>query len=165
MDVTDFRNLHDYVAESRHRFLAKFRDLGWEEVVRNRGATSESMHGIFIHMLEMEDSYVHYDIPGRPWPYGDRDPSAFKTFDDVEAYDRDLRTRTGRFLDRLTPAALVGEVVLEGERGKLKTTVEHVLLHTFIDEIAHIGELVCLMWQVDTEPPFAGWLRGHVTPA
>lgn len=165
MNVTDMRGLYGYVAESRQRFLAKFRDLGWEEVVRDRGATSESMHGIFVHMLEMEDSYIHYDIPGRPWPYGDRDPSAFKTFDDVEGYDRDLAGRTRRYLKSLTTAALAGEVVLEGDRGKLKSTVEHVLLHTFIDEVAHLGELVCLMWQLDAEPPFAGWLRGHVVPA
>jgi len=35
-----------------------------------------------------------------------------------------------------------------------KTSMEHVLLHTFLDEMAHLGEFVGLMWQMDVEPPF-----------
>ncbi|MEE9173993.1 MAG: hypothetical protein V3U30_03345, partial [Thermoplasmata archaeon] len=66
MDLTDLEQLFTYVADLRRRFLAKFRDLGWKEINRNREATYNSMHDIFIHLLEVEDSYLHYDIPGKP---------------------------------------------------------------------------------------------------
>ncbi len=75
MDVLDLASLYEYLIESRERFFAKFRELGWDEVTRNREATWGSMHGIFIHMLEVEDSWLHYDIRGKAWPYGNR-PSA-----------------------------------------------------------------------------------------
>jgi len=152
MEASDLSQLFGYIADSRRRFLNDFRRLGWEEVTRNREATHNSMHGIFIHMLEVEDSYLHYDLPGIPWPHGDRDPAIFDTFDRMEAYDRTVATRATEFFAGLTSEGLGREVFL-ADWGKA-TSVEHVLLHTFLDEMAHVGELVCLLWQIDVEPPF-----------
>jgi len=163
MNVSDLERLYEFVAESRHRFLAKFRDLGWAETNRDRGATQGSMHAIFVHMLEVEDSWLHYDIPGKPWPYGDRDPSAFTSFDTVEAYDEDLSGRTEELLRGLTDADLGREVEFDGARGRVKSTVEHIAIHTAIDEIAHLGELVALLWQLDVEPPWRNWIRRYLT--
>lgn len=152
MEASDLTQLFEYIADSRRRFLTAFRELGWEEVSKNRGATHHSMHGIFMHMLEVEDSYLHYDIPGIPWPHGERDPIVFDTFGKMEAYDQDVVARTRAFFARLTSDDLGREVAIPdwGE----KTSMEHVLLHTFLDEMAHLGELVGLMWQMDVEPPF-----------
>ncbi|MFQ5838748.1 MAG: DinB family protein [Thermoplasmata archaeon] len=161
MNVSDFSQLYEYVIDSRRRFLAKFRELGWAEVIENREASWNSMHGIFIHMLEVEDSWLHYDIPGKPWPYGDRDPSAFRGFDEIVAYDRELAAKTRGFLSSLTREALMREVVFEGRLGKVESPVEHILFHTFVDEVAHLGELICLMWQQDIEPPYVNWISGH----
>lgn len=84
MNPSDISQLYEYLVESRQGFLAKFRELGWNEINRNYEASQHSMHGIFIHMLEVEDSWLHYDIPGKSWPHGDRDPSAFKTFEEIK---------------------------------------------------------------------------------
>ena len=35
---------------------------------------------------------------------------------------------------------------------------ERIVLHAFVDELAHVGELVCLFWQMDVEPPFIDWI-------
>ncbi|MFQ5946832.1 MAG: DinB family protein [Anaerolineae bacterium] len=161
MDVTDLRQLFAYVADLRQRFLAKFRDLGWEEINKNREATYNSMHDIFIHLLEVEDSYLHYDIPGKPWE--DIGPDLFKTFEDMEKYDREVAERAKGFFEALTPEEVGREVTIEG--WKIKATIEQVLLHTFLDEIAHIGELVALMWQMDEEPPWTSIVRTWKTHA
>lgn len=151
MDPSDLRPLYAYLEESRRRFLAAFRRLGWDAVKEDRGGTWGSLHGIFVHMLEVEDSWLHYDIPGTPWPHGDRPPEAFGAFEAVEAYDREVVGRTRALLARLTREELTREVDVEGW-GEMR--VETILLHVFVDEVAHIGELVYLFWQRDVKPPF-----------
>ena len=155
MDVTDLEQLFKYVADLRRRFLAKFRDLGWEEVNKNREATYNSMHDIFIHLLEVEDSYLNYDIPGKPWK--DIDPALFKTFEDMEKYDHQVAEKAGAFFRDLPSEDVWKEIEIEG--WSRKATIEQVLLHTFLDEIAHIGELIALMWQMDEEPPWTSIVR------
>lgn len=157
MDVHDFSQLFDYMADQRRRFLERFRDIGWEEVTRDREATHHSMHEIFMHMLEVEDSYLHYDIPGLPWPHGERDPVVFDTFDKTEAYDREVAEKAEAFFARLREDELEQDIHVEGWDAPY--SMEHILLHTFLDEMAHLGELVCLMWQLDVEPPFRSIVR------
>jgi hypothetical protein len=94
LNVSDVHSLYKYITHSRSKLLASFRELGWEEFTRNREASWKSMRGIFVHILEVEDSWLHYDAARVPWPFGDRDPSAFKSFDEVEAYERELREKT-----------------------------------------------------------------------
>ena len=108
-------------------------------------------------MLEVEDSYLHYDIPGIPWPHGERDPVVFDTFEKMEAYDHAVATKGKEFFAGLTSEGLGLEVSIPDWDGE--TSVEHVLLHTVLDEMAHLGELVCLMWQIDVEPPFRSIVR------
>ena len=164
MEVLDFLSLFEYIIESRERFLAKFRELGWDEITRNREATWHSMQGIFVHMLEIEDSWLHYDAAGKPWPFGERDPSAFKTFEEIETYHTDLAARTRAFLRGLSEEKLTEDVVFDWAPGKARSTVEEVLLHAFIDEVAHLGELICLMWQIDVSPPHVNWIAEHMEP-
>ncbi len=157
MNVRDFSQLFTYVADQRRHFLERFRDVGWEEVNRNREATHHSMHGIFMHMLEVEDSYLHYDIPGLLWPHGERDPVVFDSFDKMETYDREVEEKAEEFFASLRDDNLGREIFVEDWDASY--SMEHVLLHTFLDEMAHLGELICLMWQMDVEPPFRSIVR------
>ena len=154
MNGSDISRLYEYVILSRRKFFEQFRALGWEEFVRNREASWNSLQGVFVHLLEVEDSWLHYDIAGKPWPFGDREPSAFKNFDEVEQYERDLTRRTRKLLGGLNPEELRREIAF----GKEKATVEDIFIHAFIDEVAHLGEFVCLMWQIDVKPPFVDWI-------
>lgn len=122
------------------------------------------MRGIFIHMLEVEDSWLHYDISGNVWPYGDRDPSAFKSFKAIESYHADLVTRTRAFFGGLTEEELDEGVVFDWGPGKARSTVQQVLVHAFVDEVAHLGELICLMWQIDVKPDHVNWIAEHIEP-
>lgn len=56
--------MYEFLVESRERFLDKFRGLGWDEVAVDRGATWNSMLGIFVHLLDVEESWLHY--PKKP---------------------------------------------------------------------------------------------------
>ncbi len=165
MDASDISQLFAYMAASRRRFLAKFRDLGWEEVTRNREATHHSMRNILLHMLDVEDSYLQEAIQGRP--VEELDPAQFETIERMEAHDREVARRTEEFFEKLAPEDLGREVYVEW--WKEGYSMEHVLLHTFLDEMAHIGELICLMWQIDIEPPFRSivrsWTNARLAPS
>jgi uncharacterized damage-inducible protein DinB len=40
----------------------------------------------------------------------------------------------------------------------LERKLSKILVHAAVDELAHIGELICLLWQLDVEPPYIEWL-------
>jgi len=48
--------------------------------------------------------------------------------------------------------------------GRAKTRMRRILFHVFVDEPAHLGELIALMWQLHAEPPWAGRLEPHIVP-
>lgn len=156
MDVFDFSRLFEYLGEMRGRFLATFREIGWDEVTRNREATHHSMRNIFVHMLDVEDSYLQEAILGHH--VEEANPDEFVSFGVLEAYHQAVSDRTNEFFAALRPADLEREVRVPWWRGR-KTSVEPVLLHTFLDEVAHLGELICLLWQMDVEPPFRSIVR------
>ena len=164
LNVSDVRSLYEYITHSREKFLSSFRELGWEEFTKNREASWQSMRGIFVHILEVEDSWLHYDVAGVPWPFGDRDPSAFKSFDEVEAYEREVGEKTRGLVENLMPETLASEVLFEWRHGKVKSSIENIFIHSFVDELAHLGELVSLMWQLDVKPPWTDWMEKHHQP-
>lgn len=157
MDVTDLEQLFTYVAGLRRRFLDRFRELGWEEATRNREATHHSMRNILVHLMDVEDSYVQETLQGNPVP--ELDPEDFGKFEDLEAYDRDLTARTMSYLETLPAEGLSRAISVKWWKSKRSFTVEQILLHAFLDEIAHIGELIALMWQMDEEPPWTSIVR------
>ena len=156
MNGSDISRLYEFLILSRRKFITQFRALGWEEFVKNHQASWDSLQGIFVHLLEVEDSWLHYDIAGKPWPFGDREPSVFKNFDEIENYEHDLTQRTRRLLKDLAPEELRREIAFGN--GKEKSIVEDILIHAFIDQVAHLGEFVCLMWQMGMKPPFVDWI-------
>jgi uncharacterized damage-inducible protein DinB len=157
MNGTDFTRLFAYAAASRRRFLSRFRELGWDEVTRNREATHRSLHNILVHMLDVEESYLQEAIQGKPVP--ELDPRDFETFEDLQAHDCQVTARTETLLRSLTPSDLPGAISVPWWKSRKKQTIERVLLHAFLDEIAHLGEMVGLMWQMDEEPPWTSIIR------
>jgi uncharacterized damage-inducible protein DinB len=68
--------------------------------------------------------------------------------DEVEAESRTYLTKLGPGdLDKIIPYG----------RNKSQVRVEDVLMHVVEEEIHHRGELICLMWQIDSEPPYTSY--------
>ena len=71
-----------------------------------------------------------------------------KYVDEVEAESRAYFAKLGPGdLDKLSPYG----------RTKAQVRVEDMLMHVVEEEIHHRGELICLMWQMDSEPPYASY--------
>ncbi|MFQ5986828.1 MAG: DinB family protein, partial [Thermoplasmata archaeon] len=175
MDPSEFVRMYSFLVDSRERFLGKFREMGWDVVVTDRGGTWGSMLGIFLHALDVEESWLYDAKKPSPEPSPELeeyvireedgsweiDPPAFKSLEAVQAYHRGVVAKTSDLLERLFPEMLEEEFVLEWTEGKRKASMENILMHTFVDELAHLGELDCLMWQLDVDPDWLSWLDLH----
>jgi uncharacterized damage-inducible protein DinB len=58
----------------------------------------------------------------------------------------------------LNDAALAKEVEFKETVGTTRRTVSKVMMHAFVDELAHVGELICLLWQLNVKPPYIDWI-------
>ena len=162
MQPSEVRELFDYLIDTRARFLEKFREIGWEEFTKKRGATWDSMLGIFLHMLDVEEGWWQIALKGgRLSETPDRKPVDYATFDQVSEDNLKVAALTRSRLDPLTAEDLARPVGFQAGT-KLTRRVDRILTHACVDEIAHVGELVCLLGQMNVEPPFIDWLDYRV---
>lgn len=163
MRPDELRELFDYLADSRARFVESFRAIGWEEFVRDRGATWGSMRGVFLHMLDDEESWLGLAAQGKSIVDApDRRPDDYTTFDQVAEEDARVGAATRALLEHVTEEELAHEVAFREKSGVTRRPMEKVVLHAFVDELAHLGELVALFWQLDVPPPYLDWIDYHV---
>jgi uncharacterized damage-inducible protein DinB len=154
----EVRELFEYLIETRSRFLEKCRALGWTEFAKNRGATWESMLAIFLHMLDNEEGWWQIALQGGSLAETpDRKPADYANFDAVATDNERVGALTRSRLSKLSEADLARSVDFRA-RDTITRSFERIVLHAFVDEVAHVGELVCLLWQVGIEPPFIDWL-------
>jgi uncharacterized damage-inducible protein DinB len=159
VEPREVQKFFDYLIDSRARFLDTFRSLGWDEFGRDRGASWGSMLNIFLHLLDVEEGWLQYGARGRPIQEGpDRSAAAYSNFEAVAADNERVGAGTREFLRRLTGDDLARELEVPHGAGKDRRTVERIVLHAWVDEVAHLGELVGLLWQVGREPPYLDWL-------
>lgn len=87
----------------------------------------------------------------------DRKPGDYTNFDHLAEDNARVGALTRSRLEKLSEADLARSVVFQA-REKETRGFERIVMHAFVDQLAHVGELVCLLWQMDVEPPFIDWL-------
>ena len=163
MKPRELREFFDYLIDTRARFLNKSREIGWEEFTRDRGASWGSMLGIFLHTLDDEEGWLQFAARGRSIVDGpDRRVEGYSTFDQVAEDHERVAAQTRAFLEQLTEEDLAKQVEFEWPGETARRTREKIATHAFIDELAHIGELICLLWQIQVKPPYIDWIDYHV---
>ncbi len=151
--------LFDYLIDTRTRFLAKFREIGWEQFSKNREASWHSMLGIFLHILEVEESWLHFALQGLSSADSPSlTPEECNNFDLLTELNSKVSARTISVLERLKDEDLTKEVEFRESSGMTKRDASKILMHAFVDEVAHVGEVICLLWQQDIKPPYIDWL-------
>ena len=146
------------------KLLTKFSRLGWEKFVENRGASWSSMLGIFLHILDVEDCWLHYAFHGLAIDQlQSAEPANFATFQQVADYNSMISAKTRALFANLSDADLWKEMQFKESKGFTRRVGLKIIMHAFIDELTHIGELICLLWQLDSEPPYIDWLDYHLT--
>jgi uncharacterized damage-inducible protein DinB len=161
LEAREVGELFEYLIDTRAKLLTKFRRLGWEKFVENREASWGSMLGIFLHILDVEDCWLHYAFHGLA--IDQLKPPEPATFQQVADYNSMISAKTKALFANLSDADLWKDVQFKESKGFTRRVGLKIVMHAFIDELAHIGELMCLLWQLDSEPPYIDWLDYHLT--
>ena len=155
----DSKTLMEYSHVLRNRYLEELATLPWEEVVKSRGASFDSLRNVLLHTLDAEDRMLNYVIPGRLKDWVSRSPDDFKDIASVRKRMKGVESKTNAYVAKMTPAELERKVeYARPGMPPLKVRVDDILIHVALESIHHFGELIALLWQIDVEPPHMGWI-------
>jgi uncharacterized damage-inducible protein DinB len=159
MNVAEMREHFDYLIETRSKFLETFRSIGWDAFSQDRGATWGSMFGIFLHILDDEEGWLQYGAKrGSILDGPDRKISDYHGFDKLSEDNSKVSKLTQTYLASLSDEDFEREISLKLNDGVYQRKVSKILIHAWVDELAHVGEWICLLWQLDLKPPYIDWL-------
>jgi len=150
------RELLEYNADLRRKYLETLGQLPWEEFTKNREASFHSMRNIFVHTVGAIDYWL--DFLRSKNLRSKKRYDEYRSFEEVTAYMDSVEKRLNDYLDSLPREGLKQEYVVKDDDGKVrKVSAEDVLIHVFEEEVHHRGELIALLWQMGVEPPAMGW--------
>ena len=155
--MVDIKDLLAYNHAERRAFFKPFAKLPWEEFIKNREASFNSIRNIFIHSINAANHWLDF-LQGEPErSYKEFDD--YKTLKEIGAYMKQVESRMNKYLNSLSPEDLKKKYEAGDRRkGKAETlTVEDVLVHVFEEEFHHRGELIALFWQMGIKPPVIGY--------
>jgi uncharacterized damage-inducible protein DinB len=154
--MVDVQKLLKYNDIVRHRYFEQFTKLAWEEFIKNRKASFNSIRNIFVHTLGATDYWL--DFLQKENLHSKRKYDEYKTFEEVKAYMEQVEKRMQNYLDSLQIGGVNKTYTVTTDDGKTaEVTAEDVLIHVFEEEVHHRGELIALLWQMGIEPPLMGW--------
>lgn len=143
----------------RHRYLEALGKLPWEEVVKDRGASFNSLRNIYLHGVSVLDFYVNHVIQGdATYPRINNDD--YDNIEKINKYLEQVESKANTYLSRVTAVELSRKIERKQRDGSTITvTVEDILIDLFQEETHHRGELIALLWQMDISPPHIGWIQ------
>ena len=149
--------LLEYSQFLRHSYLDTFSKLPWDEFMKSRHASFDSLRNIFLHCVEVLDLYTNNFIQGKAElpriNFNDYD-----NMDKVKTYLDQVESNVNSYLSKITPEELSRKVerkFRDGTAGWMM--VEDMLLDIFQEETHHQGEFIAILWQMGIEPPHLGW--------
>jgi len=158
----DIKSLFGYNWYSRRQILKSMSEIPWKKVVECCGASFDCVRDIFIHSLQAEQFWIRR-LTGKNADEIFKIP--FTKYADVKAvqkYADEVETETNKYLKTLTEKKLQSIFKYKGWDGKPRQhKTEDILMHVIEEEIHHRGELYCIYWQNDINPPYTGY-TGYV---
>jgi len=155
----DAVKLLEYSQYLRHRYLEALGKLSWEEVVKDRGASFNSIRNIYLHCVTVLDFYVNHLIQGDS-TYPSINNDDYDSVEKISEYLEKVESKATAYLNKVTPREFSRKIERKQRDGSTITvTVEDVLIDFFQEETHHRGELLALLWQMDVSPPHLGWTQ------
>lgn len=157
LDIADWVRYNHAVRELYFEAMTK---LAWEEVVKSRGLSFDSMRDVFIHLTLVEDRWINFTIPGRFKEWVDPNFNDYVNFNQLKSYLTEVKSRTEQFLKKLTPELLKRHIIIPwGNKPDSQIRIETALSHIVMEDLVHYGELSAVFWQMDKEAPYLAFWR------
>ncbi len=136
--------------------------LPWEDVVKDRGASYPSIRDIFLHVLDAYRYWFEYATKGsKVKEYADIDPANVRNVADLRKLEREVNSMVMGIVNGLREEDLQNVFKIDqsaGDGGAIfSRSMEMILIHMIEEELQHRGELNCLFWQQDVEPPITSY--------
>jgi uncharacterized damage-inducible protein DinB len=113
------------------------------------------MRNIFVHILEAEQGWLKVLASGKMDKRStDEQGRSFQDMEAIKKYMEEVEAEGRAYVAKLSPAQLNQKIELRNA----KFRIEDLLMHVVEEEIHHRGELLCLMWQIDREPPYESYI-------
>jgi len=162
----NIKDLFGYNWYSRRRLLKSMAEIPWKTVTESSGASFDSVRDIFIHSLQAEQLWIRRlngksieGIYGAPF-------AKYVDINSIQKYADTVETETNEYLEKLTDQKLQSEFEYKGRDGNINHNVtEDILMHIVEEEIHHRGEIMCIYWQHDIQPPYISYTayKGQTT--
>ena len=151
--------LLEYSQYLRHKYLEFIGSLPWDEVVKDRGASFNSLRNIFLHCVTVLDVDINHHIQGDTnYPRINNDD--YDNLKKIGKYLEQVESKANAYLSKVTPDELSRKIERKLRDGtSITLTVEDLLFDFFQEENHHRGELIALLWQMDVRPPHLSWGR------
>jgi uncharacterized damage-inducible protein DinB len=154
----EVRYLYDYSRAVRRRFAEKLSALPWEDVSKNREASYYSMKNVLLHLIDNEDWIVNYAIFERSKEYSRKKSDEYSNMQMIMDHLTEVEGKTIGYFSRVTESELKKHVQFEiSSAKKFDLTVEECLVQSFTEQLYHLGEIICMLWQDNIEPPLMQW--------
>lgn len=153
--MVDVKNLLAYNDAERRAFFKAFAKLSWKEFIKNREASFHSIRNIFIHTLNATDYWLDF-LQGEN-QCSKKKFEEYKNLNEIEAYMQHVENRMNNYVKSLSPKDLKKKYEVKRHGKPESVTAEDFLVHVFVEEILHRGELIALFWQMGIEPPLIGY--------
>lgn len=157
--ILEFYKYNSYV---RKKYMDAIEKLPWDEVTRDRGASYPSIRDIFLHILDAYRYWFEFAISGlKVREYKDVDPSDFGGVAEMRKYEEQVGSMVLKLVQGLRdedlPKVYTVYSTEPDDPEKLQISMETILMHMIEEELQHRGELNCLFWQADHDPPITGF--------
>jgi uncharacterized damage-inducible protein DinB len=159
--LSTVRQLLDYDRRVYDRFLAKARRLKGTEGTRRRGTGHESIRATLLHILHVRDAWLNFVLRDRIAEFGtafhppsDKD---LNSWTDLEEYRDLVWAGVDDLVVGLHEVDLERPVKAPWMAGEY--TVRDAFFQVTIEQAHHLGEVIGLLWQIDSVPPDMTWIE------
>jgi uncharacterized damage-inducible protein DinB len=156
--ITDFYRYNSHV---RKRYLDAIEKLPWKDVIKDRGASFGSIGNVFLHVLNAYRYWLLYAVKDNLKAYRGIDVQSCKSVDDMRTHEIEVDAMINLFLENLHEEDLSKVHTIHTESATYNVTLEAILMHMVEEELQHRGEINCMFWQQNIEPPiieYGQWL-------
>jgi uncharacterized damage-inducible protein DinB len=158
--------LFGYNWYSRRRLLKSMAEIPWDTVIESTGASFDSIRDIFVHSLQAEQSWIRR-LGGKSAEGIYSTPfTKYSDIKSIQEYADKVEDETNEYLEKLTNQKLQSVFEYKGRDGNInRNETEDVLMHVIEEEIHHRGEILCIYWQHDIQPPYISYTtyKGRTT--
>jgi len=146
-------SFYRYNSDVRKKYLDAMEKLPWEEVIRDRGASFPSIRNVFLHVLNAYRYWFQYAIYNNLKDYRGIHANTFSTVDAIRNHESEVDSMVMSLIGSLREEDLLKVHVIQDGSVTHNVTMEAILMHMIEEELQHRGEINCMFWQQNVDPP------------